>query len=327
MFTPREISQFRLSRAIKAAAEDGLKGTYEAELLREATERNGTQFTPNQFFLPFELMRRDLTTATAGHLVSVDSPFALDVLRPGSAVIRAGAQVLDATGDIAHPVVRQAGTAYWLAGDGTPQITPTQTDIGAVSLVAKNVAALTTVSGKLMRQAAGLDAFIQREMTRTIGQALDLAVMVGSGVSGEPQGIHNTDGIDAVAGASLDWADVTGMVEAIQTAKGTGVSFFGTPAVKKLLSNRERIASGGRAIWDDGRIDGYNALALSNAPTGTLTAGDFTQVLVAVFGDGLEIVVDPYTGFSTGAVSFRAWLTCDIGVSHAGVFSVATSVS
>lgn len=325
MFTAKEVAQFQLCNALKSAADGNLKGTLEAEMLREASELSGKQFTTSSFFLPFELLRRDLGHTGGASLIGTETPAAMDVLRPASAAIRAGCQVIEATGNIGLPVVSAPGSAYWL-NDGA-SITESQAVVGAVRLEARNVAVRTEVSGLLMRQVRNMEDFLRRDMTRSIGSALDLAILAGSGVNGEPRGILNTTGVAAVAGAGLTWQGVLAMIEAIENANGTSVSFFGTPAVKKLLSNRERIAGGGRPIWDDGKIAGFNAFAPSNAPAGILTAGDFSRVVVALLGDGLEVAADPASGFQTGAVAFRAWLSCDVGVAQPGAFAVAAGLS
>jgi hypothetical protein len=66
---------------------------------------------------------------------------------------------------------------------------------------------------------------------------------------------------------------------------------------------------------------------VTGVPASTLDRGDFGQVIVGIFGDGLTIEVDPFTSFNTGAISFRSWLTCDLTLVTPAVFSVATSVS
>lgn len=325
MYDPREIATSRLSRAILAAADNALDRAPDYPMLRDAADRFGRTMTSNSFFWPFELLTRDLTTATAGHLVAVETPAALDVLQPASKVLTARAMMYDCSGDVGLPRVTQAATGYWLAQDGVSAVTPTQTTIGAMSLTPHNLVAMTTVSGQLRKQVANLDAFISRQLQRTIGSALDLAVLAGSGVSGEPQGIHNTDGVGTFAvDATSTFDDVLAMVEAVTTANGQNVTFIAPPAVERLLAGRARWGGGGRAVWDDGFIHGKPAYSVTGVPAGTLTAGDFGQVIVGIWGDGLQIEVDPFTSFNTGAVSFRAWLTCDVGVSTPAAFSVAT---
>lgn len=327
IFSAREIAQFRLSRAILAAAENTLHKTYEGGLLRDYAEQTGRMIANNGFFVPFELLKRDLNVSTAGALVAIETPAAVDVLRPASRVLTAGAQMYDVTGDVSLPRVAAPGSAAWLPSDGVSAASPTQAIIGALSMVPKNLVSLTTVSHQLRAQVATLDAFIARELQRTTATALDLAVLSGSGVSGEPQGIHGSTGVDAVSGASLDWADVLGMCEAVNAGNGQSITFIAPPAIETLLGNRERITGGARAIWDDGLINGRRAYTVTGAPAATLTAGDFGQVVIGTFGDGLSIEVDPFSGFNSGAVSFRSWLTCDVGILMPAAFSVATSVS
>lgn len=324
-FTPRERAQFSLARALQAASEDALRGTLEAEMLAEAALRAGRQTGPLQFFIPFELLKRDLSTVTAGGLVGVETPDALDVLRPASIVVRAGAQVHDVTGDVLLPRVTAAGTAYWLNGDGTGQATESQATIGALAMTPKSVVALTEISGQLMRQ-SNTDAFLRREMVRTIGTALDAAVLAGSGVNGEPLGIHNSTGIDAQDGANIEWADLVAMIEAVSEANAIEPIWIMPPNTQTVLlteltSDTFTPVNGKRALV------GYERHVLSNAPSATLTLGDFSQVQIAIWGDGIDIQVDPYTSFTTGKVSYRAWLTCDVGVSSPAAFSVATGVS
>lgn len=40
--------------------------------------------------------------------------------------------------------------------------------------------------------------------------------------------------------------------------------------------------------------------------------GDWSQCLVALWGAGLDIQVDPYSSFKTGAVQVRILMHCDI---------------
>ena len=329
LFTPRERSEFSLSRALRDASTESLNGTLEGEMLMEASTRAGKGYTPNAFYLPFELLQhRDLTAAGvsgSNYLVGTTTPFALDVLRPASNILRAGAQVIQGQDSIALPRVSTPSTPYWLSNEET-SITPSQGVIGALSMTPKNLATLTTVSHQLTRQ-TNLDAFLRRELVNSMGTALDSAVLAGTGVNGEPLGIHATPGIDTQSGTSLDWAGLLAMLEAVTTGNASGVTFIGTPGVRTLLANRARLSGGSTPIWNDGRIESFEAVALSNAPSATLTCGDFSQIVMAVFGDGLSIEVNPGTGFTSGKLSYRAWMTCDIAVATPSAFSVATGVS
>ena len=106
-----------------------------------------------------------------------------------------------------------------------------------------------------------------------------------------------------------------------------GVAWFAPPAVRRLLSRRERVTGGGRSIWDDNEICGYPAIASRVAPTATLIVGAFAEVLVAMFQDSLEITVNPYSDFTRGLLSYRAWMSADVAVTAPGAFAVAESIT
>lgn len=333
MFTGSETREFSLSRALVTASEGGLRGSLEAEMLQEATQRAGKQYTDVQFFVPFELMTQTRDMSAAGvlgsqYLVGEEAPFALDVLRPYSATLRAGAQMMEFKGNASVPKVAAPSTGYWLADEFTA-ITESQATIGEIGLSPKNCGIQTEISAQLSRQ-TNIDAFMRRELLRTVGSTLDAAVFAGSGVSGEPQGIHHTTGVGSVTVDATDtFDDVSEMLRLITEADaGEEITWFGSPAVRKLLAGRSRAPGGiGIAVWNDRNIAGYPAIASSVAPADTLTVGAFGELIVGLWGDGIEIMVNPYSDFSRGKISYRAWLSADIAVTTPAAFAVAKSIT
>lgn len=329
-YSRREIEEFDLARAVVDSNHDRLRGSLEAEILQDATERAGKTFsTGGGFHVPFELLRRDLTAGSSGAaIVGTETPFALDVLRPYTATLRSGAQMTRFQGNASVPKVAASSTATWLAIEASSSIAESQATIGQVNMTPKNAAILVEVSEQMKRQ-TNINRFLQRELLRSLGGALDQAIFSGSGASGEPQGIVGTTGVGSVSGTSIDWTDVTDMLYSVAEADGQeGVAWFGTPAVRRLLSRRERVTGGGRSIWDDNAICGYPAYASRVAPTDTLIVGAFGEVMIGMFQDGIDIATGYQIGsFQKGLLSFRAWLSADIAVTAPAAFAVATSIT
>lgn len=329
-FTAKEKSAFSFSRAILSASAGGLGSSLEAEMLQDATRHAGKQFTPVNFYVPFELMRRDMTAAGvsgSNYLVGTEKPFALDVLPQYSPVLQAGMQVILLQGNASIPKTIAPSTGTWLESE-LDQITESQATIGEVNLTPKNCGILTEISGQLTRQTA-IDAFMQRELLRTMGRTLDAAVFAGTGVAGQPQGLHHTAGVGSVAVDATDTADdLNEMLRLIAEADvGEEITWFGSPAVRKLLAGRARWSGSGAACWNDRNIAGYPAIASRVAPASTLTVGAFGELVVGLWADGVEITVNPYSGFSQGKIAYRAWLQADIAVTTPAAFCVATSVA
>jgi hypothetical protein len=55
--------------------------------------------------------------------------------------------------------------------------------------------------------------------------------------------------------------------------------------------------------------------------------GDWSQLLLAQWGAGPVLEVDPYTSFKTGVVAMRVMFSVDVGVRSPAAFSVATGIS
>lgn len=327
MFTQREIAAFSLHRAIEAAATGSLRGTLEAELL-------GASATPMSFRLPFELLsagRRDLVTApgsAGGYLVSTttgNQP--IDVLRPYSAALGFGARLLPGqTGSLGVPVVTAASPAHWLAHESDPLPTDEQPALGKVASSPRTVAALVRYSRQLRLQ-ANPDQFLARHLLGTIGAALDSAILQGAGAAGEPLGLLSLPGVADVAGTDFAWDSVLEMEEAASAADAEPTGLIGTPAVRRLLKKRPRITDGEVMIWDGAAIAGIPAAVTTTCPTGTLFAGRWDEVVVPVWGEGIEIAFDPATAFRQGVIQARAMLSCDVAIAHPAAFARATSIT
>ena len=56
-------------------------------------------------------------------------------------------------------------------------------------------------------------AFVDQALATTLAEAIDAAILAGSGYSGQPLGIANVAGIDRRAGTSFAWSDALAMLD------------------------------------------------------------------------------------------------------------------
>jgi hypothetical protein len=68
-----------------------------------------------------------------------------------------------------------------------------------------------------------------------------------------------------------------------------------------------------------GTVNGYRAIVSNQAATGDAYFGNFSDLLVGMFG-GLDLVVDPYTHSKSGTVRVVALQSVDVAVRHAVSF-------
>ena len=76
-----------------------------------------------------------------------------------------------------------------------------------------------------------------------------------------------------------------------------------------------------------GQIVGAPAYSSMAVPASTLVCGDFAKLLLAEWGAGVTITVNPFANFQAAITGFQAAVSLDIGVAWPTAFSTAVSVS
>lgn len=306
--------------------------SHEANLCAAAARAQGGDHDPQRVMVPWSaFVQRDLVTTSAtaaGNLVGTKTVTALDVLRPFSVVARMGAQVMQNNiQNLLLPNITSEVTGQWLATE-TSSITANDPVVGVISSKPKTAGAVMRASRQFMLQAENAEFFIRNQLLGAMGACIDQAVLAGTGTSGQPTGLVNTAGVAATSGY-FSRADALGMVKATSNANANddNIKFISTPNVRYLLQARDIGASTNRFVWDNDRVADKPAYANKHCPADTLIVGDWSQCLIALWGGGIEIQVDPYTSFQTGAVQVRALMFVDVNFPKPGAFAKHTSIS
>jgi hypothetical protein len=67
-------------------------------------------------------------------------------------------------------------------------------------------------------------------------------------------------------------------------------------------------------------MNGYRALVSNQVTAGDLYFGNFSDLLIGMYG-GLDLTVDPFTNSTSGTVRIVALQTVDVAVRHAVSFA------
>lgn len=340
------VRNFRVGNIIRGMVDPSFSAWgLEQEVSQELARRSATK--PNGFLIPFEVLTRGLLVGTptaGGHTVATNllSNKFIDLLRPTSIVANLGATYLTGlVGKVAIPRGTGASTAYWVAENGS--VTESQQSFDQLSMEPKTLAAYTDVSRKMLLQ-SGLDisAFVISDLRASLGQELDRVVFNGSGSGSEPSGILNNAGISTVAlgtnGAALTWGNLVDLETAISQANANGESmaYVTTKQARGKLSNTLNVPTYGDFIWQnspnpklpgEGVVNGLRAVATTLLPSNlskgsasgvcsSMILGAWADLLVGQWGAGLDIVLDPYTHSSNGALRVVAMTDVDFAVRH-----------
>ena len=135
-------------------------------------------------------------------------------------------------------------------------------------------------------------------------------------------------------GLAPTWASIVNLVRevAIDNAAQGSLAFVTNPKVTAKMRGVPKVAStDSKMILDDkSELFGYKVIATSLVPSNltkgtgsSLSAmifGNFNDLIVAEWGS-LDVLFDPYTGSSTGAMRVTVFMDVDVAVRHAESFA------
>ena len=337
--------------------------------LSQEVERSGVKRTSERSFLiPYAALQKRATyvtsgATTGGNLVETElrAEDFIESLKNNTLMIGMGVRTLPGlVGDVAIPRRSGNSTGYWLSSE-TTAITQSESTFDQISLSPKNYGVLSKYSRQTLLQATpGIEELIRTDLTNTVNIGVDLAILNGSGSSGQPTGIMQTSGIGSVAGgtngAAITLENIIKLEEEVLVDNAGGDN-MGYVTNAKVLSALKQLRAGGSAagngsfLWNTdlsgigrgatpGVINGYR-VGVSNQVPSNLTKGstsgecsavlfgDFSQALVGFWGSGMELAVSDSDGsdFTKALTSVRAITTLDVAVRQASAFAAILDVT
>ena len=337
--------------------------------LSQEVERSGVKKTSERSFLiPYAALQKRATyvtsgATTGGNLVETElrAEDFIESLKANTLMIGMGVRTLPGlVGDVAIPRRSGNSTGYWLSSE-TTAITQSESTFDQISLSPKNYGVLSKYSRQTLLQATpGIEELIRSDLTSTVKLGVDLAILNGSGSSGQQTGIMQTSGIGSVAGgtngAAITLENIIKLEEEVLVDNAGGDN-MGYVTNAKVLSALKQLRAGGSAagngsfLWNTdlsgigrgatpGVINGYR-VGVSNQVPSNLTKGstsgecsavlfgDYSQALVGFWGNGMELAVSDSDGsdFTKALTSVRAITTLDVAVRQASAFAAILDVT
>ncbi|MBN8249282.1 MAG: phage major capsid protein, partial [Verrucomicrobia bacterium] len=329
---------YSVLRVVRSFLDETPLAGIEKEAHEELKRRNGGSrgvMIPLSQLVPHRAMQRALSatySANGGFLAGQHvSPDIIEFLRPSSQVIASGARLLQGiTQDTTFPKVLTGSAATWVAeGVDSAQSEPT---FGQVAVTKKCLSVYGQISKELI-MSASVDAenLVRTDFMDALGEGIDYAALAGTGSAGQPLGIMNTTGINTVTfGAAPSWGKVVEFEQVVaeDNTQSDGASFawIATPAVRAAFKKTPKVSGQAVFLWEEGdKVNGYSARVSTNMPAGNrVVFGKFSELLVALFGGGLDVVIDPYTLARKRLVAITATQWADIAIRHPVAFAVST---
>jgi HK97 family phage major capsid protein len=332
---PEWLPDYSLRRLIAKLAVDDRTGV-EFEVSKDF-ERS-QQLTSGGVIVPFEVFARaDVVGVSSGggYLTQALNLPAEDALRPNMVTGALGATIIPAPYGANVNLPRQTGTATasWLPTEATQAAESDQT-FGQVTYTPHTVGANTEVSRLSLLQSAptNIETVVRRDLIAVLGRALDYAALHGSGINGQPLGLAGM-GVATFSGTSLALSGVVDAAVALSDALNDSAGIAANRTVAGLLKKRQEASGSTRLMWEGslvaGTCIGFPARSSTALSAGALFLGSWNYLNVVVWGDGIEVLTNPFdqTNFRKGIVGVRAMLTCDVAPTWAQAFNFSAAVS
>jgi hypothetical protein len=315
----------------------GLSG-YNREHLEERARVSGQDFDPHNPVWPYSILSTRATPLTVnptasngGFLVAAENQQLVDIFRPYSPLLKSGVTVIGGLqANALFPNVSQDVSGEWLSSETAP-ITDAPPVLGSKATSPKTFGITVRWSRQLQLQARDIETDIRGICAKAAIEGVDLAAVTGAGASGVPLGLLNQSGIGAQSGTAYSHANSLTTRETLAdlNVDDDAISWLGNPGVRTILAARER-APGDKFIWDEDVVTDRDARVSNIVPSGTLVAGDFSQLVDCFFGPGFQIDVTPFASasdFQIGNMALRLMVSVDIALLHPTAFVVVGSVT
>jgi HK97 family phage major capsid protein len=318
---------YDLARVL-AGHNDGLEGEISAEFQRQNPnhQTNGV-WVPNDV-----LFSRDLSVgANAGDLVSpsLTGTAVIAGLRPFSAAIAAGADVMELPVTGIYNFPREQATPQIVWGTENQALTPTSGNPSFDQTEATSLhrgSQQTKLSSSLLKVSAiDMKAYFIGSVRKSAATVIDAAVLAGTGTSNQPLGIVN-----APAGSSgqintitisdpTTWAQILAADSTVENLNAQAIdgtsAWIVNPNTKSSWKQTPKtptsLTNGFLADNNSNTVNGHRLFTTKNVGNNAIFSTRFSSVLL-VLGGAVSVLVDPFTQAHLNQVVITTDLLLDV---------------
>jgi HK97 family phage major capsid protein len=255
------------------------------------------------------------------------------------------------TGPLTLPKQTGPGTATWRAENPGSALAVSDATFGTVTLSFKTIQSTAAFTRQALFSAASgnysLDDIVRQDLAAIIALGIDLGGLNGLGSSNQPLGILQDTNVGAATalgaqGGTMAWTNWVDLETKVGTSNASGLGRFSylTNAQQRARAKNAAVlaaTASGVPIWggammeqglqatpllaQDGIVNGYPAIMSNQVPsnltkgtTGGCSAvvfGAFEHLLLGIFGNGFELITDPYSRKGENLIEVTAWSFVD----------------
>lgn len=354
--------QYSVSQAILRQADamrgrcrfDGLEAEVHQELLKRRRSDRGQ---PKGILIPHRMRyagaigqkearareERVLTTSVGtGSIPTIVSKDLIEILRPKLVFNKLGSRFLtDMKGLFAIPQQTAADVGYWVA-EGTAPTASNQT-IAQVPFSPKTVGGFTDFTRRFLEESnLDVEEFVRDDLTKIIARALELGAINGTGAANNmPQGLIGNTSISQIValgttGGPPTWASMVALEAQLaeSNAEEGKLAYLTNPNVRGTLKTTPKISGSTFPVYimdDSGIVNGFPTSVTTQIPNNLVKStgsnlsamifGNWDDSVFALWSD-IDLLIDPFTGSSSGTIRVVALQDADFNLRHPQSFAM-----
>ena len=313
--------RFSLVRSIRNIVNNSAMNDVDAAVIAEGNKearKAGINFQ-GQIQLPSQ--RAAVTVTAEGEdVVATDLFDILKPLRAKNVLSQAGAKFMSGlVGNVQVPVMSKSNvtwegeTATAKDGAGT---------FSHVTLSPKRLTAFVDISKQMIAQdSVDVESAIREDLVNAINSKLEETVLgATAGSATQPAGIFYTIKPTAVA----DFAALVTKESDVEDANVIGeCKYILSNKAKAALRSMSKGTKSTQLVYENGAVDGTQALNTSNVAGKNYVYGDFSNLAIGTWG-GVDLTVDPYTKAADGMIRIVVNMYVDAEIIRAAAFATGT---
>lgn len=214
-------------------------------------------------------------------------------------------------GDVNIPNVENINVQWY--GE-TDEATESNTTFTEQRITAHRLATTLTVSKLFVTQTSNAEQQLCNMIAEAINQKLEQTIFSTTQTNNAVKTLLNT-----LATTVTDYSSICDLEE--QTADIITPTYILSNGAKKAL--RQMTKENNTNVMDNGTIDGTKVITSSNVQDGYLLFGDFSKLNVAIWGNGIDITIDPITDAKNGNIRLLIGFYVDYYVSNDNAITFA----
>jgi HK97 family phage major capsid protein/HK97 family phage prohead protease len=336
----KRYSMTKLIRQMASTSEqvDGI----ELEMHQECLRTSASSIQPQGFMVPLQFGTshtgsRALSVGAEGaETVATDIGSLVELWRDRMVLSQLGMTMLSGlSGNVQLPTHTATAAGAWDAEADT--LSEASQTLGTVTLSPKRAGVTTKYSKQLLIQSSlDVENFVRSDQSNNLAVMIDTAGIEGSGASDQPQGVVNFAAANSLTfGGAATYTDYVNAWRQVLDAKpafGAQVAFLITPAaLEKGLTIPKVASTDSLMIIREQSVSPLSPFSVMGAPvvyrtgiTGDkLICGVWSELVMGMFGNGFDVVVDPYTSKTSAQVEVTTNVFLDFAGLHEAAFTVS----